>query len=283
MYGTAASDTFQDGTKPGWSRPTLRMTPARRAALAIGVPVILALVGWGGYGIVAAIGQGHFPVNESVAVSGGPVSAHVGGGNVLLQQGPAGQVKLTGTAHYSLIRPNLTEHRTGGGVTFGYDCNVNLSGNCGVDGTLTVPAGTVSTVSTDGGNVTATGTTGDVTLSSGGGDLTVDNASGDLTLNTDGGNITGTGITAPSFSAGTGGGDVRIVFTSVPRNVQIHSDGGDITVVVPQSNVRYNVSATTDGGSVNDSLQTTNPGSARSPYTITASTGGGDITLSQAP
>lgn len=279
MYGITTSETFPDGTEPGKAR-RLPMTPARRAALLIGVPLCLALTGWGGYSIVSWIGQGHFPVNDTAAVSGGPVSAHVGGGSVLLKQGPAGQVKLTGTARYSLIRPNVTEQRTAGGVAFGYDCAVDLSGNCGLDATLTVPAGTAATVSTDGGSVTASGTTGDVTLSTSGGDVTVDNASGDLTLNTDGGNITGAGLTAQSFIAGTSGGDIRIEFTGVPHNVRVHTDGGNITIVVPRGSAQYKVSATTDGGTVSDSSLSVN---SNSPDTITASTSGGDITISPAP
>lgn len=277
MHGTATSETFPDGTEPGKAR-RLPVTPARRTALAIGVPVCLALTGWLGYSIVADIGQGHFPVSATAAVGGGPVSAHVGGGDVLLEQGPGGQATLTGTAHYSLIRPRVTEQRTAGGVAFGYDCGVDLAGNCGLDGTLTVPAGTATTVSTDGGNATASGTTGDVTLSSGGGDVTADNASGDLTLNTDGGNITGTGLTASRVTAGAAGGDVRIEFTSVPRDVRIHTDGGNITLIVPGT-VQYNVSAAAGGGTVSDSLSV-NPASAN---TITVSADGGDITLSAAP
>ena len=84
------------------------MTRARRVALALGVPACLALTAWGAFAIVGEIGQGHFPVSDTIPVSGGHVAVHVGGGNVLLEQGAAGQAKLTGTAHYSLVRPTFT-------------------------------------------------------------------------------------------------------------------------------------------------------------------------------
>ena len=155
------------------------MTRARRVALALGVPACLALSAWGAFAIVGEIGQGHFPVSDTIPVSGGRVTAHVDGGNVTLEQGAVGQAKLTGTAHYSLVRPTFTAQRVGGGVAFGYNCDFPV-GNCSLDATVTVPAGTATTISTDGGDATVTGTTGDVTLSSGGGNVTADHAAGDL-------------------------------------------------------------------------------------------------------
>jgi hypothetical protein len=255
------------------------MTRARRVALALGVPACLALTAWGAFAIVGEIGQGHFPVSDTIPVSGGHVTVHIGGGSVLLEQGAAGQAKLTGTAHYSLVRPTFTAQRIGGGVAFGYNCDLPV-GNCGLDATVTVPAGTATAISTDGGNATVTGTAGDVTLSSGGGNVTADHASGDdLTLTTDGGNIDGTALTARRVTAGTGGGDVQIEFAAVPRNVRITSDGGNITLIVPRGPTQYDVNASSAGGNVSDSL----PINTSSPHTITATTGGGDVTLREAP
>jgi hypothetical protein len=90
-----------------------------------------------------------------------------------------------------------------------------------------VPAGTATTISTDGGDATVTGTTGDVTLSSGGGNVTADHAAGDLTLTTDGGDINGTALTAARVTASTGGGDVQIEFATVPGNVGPHPESHD--------------------------------------------------------
>ena len=277
MQPTAASETFPNGTGPAQPR-ALPMTRARRVALALGVPACLALTAWGAFAIVGEIGQGHFPVSAAIPVSGGKVTAHFGGGSVVLQQGAAGQAKLTGTAHYSLVRPTFTAQRVGGGVSFGYNCDLPV-GNCGLDATVTVPAGTATAISTDGGNATVTGTTGDVTMSSGGGDVTADHAAGDLTLTTDGGNINGTALTAARVTAGTGGGDVRIEFATVPDNIHITSDGGNITIIVPRGTTQYNVNASSAGGNVTDSLSI----NTFSPHTITATTGGGDITLREAP
>jgi hypothetical protein len=275
MQPTTASETYQNGTGP--ARP-LPMTRARRVALALGVPACLALTAWGAFSIVGEIGQGQFPVSDTIPVSGGQVTAHFGGGSVHLEQGAVGQAKVTGTAHYSLVRPTFTAQRVGGGVAFGYNCDLPV-GNCGLDATVRVPVGTTTAISTDGGDATVTGTTGDVTLSSGGGNVTADHASGDLTLSTDGGNINGTALTAARVTAGTGGGDVQIEFASVPANVRITSDGGNITIIVPRGATQYNVNASSAGGNVSDLL----PINTSSPHTITATTGGGNVTLREAP
>lgn len=277
MQPTAASETSPTGG-PATTR-ALPMTPARRVALALGVPACLALTAWGAFTIVGEIGQGHFPVSDTIPVSGGKVSAHLGGGNVTLQQGAVGQAKLTGTARYSLIRPAFTAQRVAGGAAFGYNCDLPV-GNCGLDATVTVPVGTTTTISTDGGNATVAGTTGDVTLSSGGGNVTADHAAGDLILNTDGGNINGTALTAARVTAGTGGGDVQIEFATVPGNVHVTSDGGNITIIVPRGATQYNVTATSAGGNVSDTLPINTSSTS---HIITASTGGGDVTLREAP
>jgi hypothetical protein len=266
-------ETVTSGTR---ARTTtgLPLTRARILALAIGVPVCLALTGWGGLNLVAQVGQGHFPVSYTFPASAGRLTVAVNGGDVLLQQVAGGQAKLAGTAHYNLVRPGLTEHTSADNAAFGYNCVLPV-GNCGLDATMSVPPRTAVSLSTGGGNVTAVGTTGDVTLSTGGGDVTADRVAGDLSLHTDGGNIRATAVTAPQVTAGTGGGDVEIVFTQVPRDVRVNTDGGNITVVVPPGSTQYDVTASTDGGSVTKAV----PIDTSSSHVITATSSGGDITI----
>jgi hypothetical protein len=255
----------------------LPMTPARRAALAIGLPVCLALTGFAGLNFVAQIGEGSFPVSYAIAGSTGKVSVNLSGGDVRLGQAAGRPAELTGTARYSLVRPSFTERTTSDGLAFVYDCN-NFVGDCGLDATVSVPTGTTASVSTGGGNATVTGTTGAITVSSGGGDVTANGVAGDISLNTDGGNITGTAITAARVNAGTGGGDIEIVFSKVPRYVNVNTDGGDVTIVVPADGTHYDVREHTAGGNSTASV----PINTSSPNQIIATSGGGDITISQA-
>lgn len=50
-------------------------------------------------------------------------------------------------------------------------------------------------------------------------------------------------------------------------------------VIVPRGPTQYHVNASSAGGSVSDSL----PINSSSPHTITATTGGGNVTLREAP
>lgn len=258
------------------ARPVLAMTPARRVALAIGVPVCLVAVVSTGFSLVANIGRGSLTESYALPATTGQVKVSLGGGDVLLRQ-VAGRGSLTGRGYYSLVRPHVSEHFASGTATIEYKCAV-VFGDCGLNATVNVPAGAAASVSTDGGDIRADGFTRPVSLSTGGGNVTVDRVMGDLTVNTDGGDITAEGVTAAQVNAGTGGGNIEVVFTRVPRDVRVNTDGGDITIVVPAGGTLYRVTAHTDGGTTTESV----PTSTNSPNVITATSGGGNITIRQA-
>ena len=100
---------------------------------------------------------------------------------------------------------------------------------------------------------------------------------GSLKFTTDGGDVTGDDLTAPTLSTDTGGGDVNLVFTKVPANLNITSDGGDVNIIVPRGATSYRVSTTTDRGDD----RVTVPQSASSGDQITVDSGGDDITISE--
>jgi Putative adhesin len=293
MHTAAPNQTLPARALLGTS-PRLPMTSARRAWLAIGVPFCLVLVGWAGLNLVALAGQGQFKVSHDIPASTGRVNVNFSSGNILLQEVAGDQAKLTGTAHYSLIRPPFTAQVTAAGTDFGYNCNLPV-GNCYLNATVSVPRGTPTSVYTGGGNATAIGATGDVTLTSdggnvsaervsgdltlntGGGDVSAERVSGDLTLNTDGGDIAATAITAVRVTASSGGGNITVVFTSVPANVKVNTDGGNITIVLPPGSTHYNLTEHTDGGTTSVGV----PTDSSSPNVITATSGGGNISVSQ--
>jgi hypothetical protein len=293
MHSAAPNQTLP-ARAPRGAAPRLPMTPARRAWLAIGVPVCLVMVGWAGLSLVALVGQGQFKVSHDIPATSRRVNVNVSSGNILLQEVAGGQAKLTGTAHYSLIRPPFTTQVTPAGTDFRYNCSLPV-GNCSLNATVNVPRGTPTSVYTGGGNATAIGTTGDVrltsdggnvsaarvsgdlTLNTGGGDVSAQRVSGDLTLSTDGGDITATAITAARVTASTGGGDITVVFTSVPASVKVNTDGGNITIVVPRGSTHYNLTEHTDGGTTSGTV----PTNSSSPNVITATSGGGNISVSE--
>jgi DUF4097 and DUF4098 domain-containing protein YvlB len=272
----------------------LHLTPARVLTLLIGVPLVLALIGWLGFSTVALVGQATYPVSYVVPVTAGQLVAGVGGGNVTLRQGPGQTAHLTGTVQYDLIRPGVTESTGPNGTNLNVRCRIFV-GSCGLNATLEVPAQTAVTLSSGGGDMKVSGID-DVTLSSGGGDVaisgpggltSVDTGGGDLTasdlagilkFSTSGGDITGNDLAAPSVDAGSGGGDVTLVFTQPPQNLDITSDGGDITVLLPHGSTAYYITSSPGGGNDSESV----PTSRLSRNTISVDSGGGDITIAEA-
>ena len=275
MGGKTPNQTLP-ARRPRGEAPRLPMTPARRIWLAIGVPVCLVLVGWLGFNLVALVGQGQVKVSHDIPASTGRVNVNFSSGNILLRKVAGDQAKLTGTAHYSLVRPPFTTRVTTAGTDFGYNCNLPV-GSCYLNATVSVARGTAASVHTSSGNAAAVGTTGDVTLTTGGGNVSAERVSGDLTLNTDGGDITAATITAARVTAGTGGGNITIVFTSVPTNVKVNTDGGNITILVPPGSTHYHLTEHTDGGTTSARV----PTNSSSPNVITATSGGGNISVSQ--
>jgi hypothetical protein len=271
----------------------LPLTPGRRAALAIGVPVCLLLIAYGGFDLIANLGVGHFPVRYTAPASTKSLTVTTDGGQLSLRP-TAGRVTLAGTARYTLIRSTFTARTADGNTALGYRCVTLPTEDCALDATISAPAAMPVTASTAGGNASVAGLTGPVTLSLGGGNLSAGHISGPLSLNTSGGsvqltaitsptltaatgggNIQATGVSAAAVTARTGGGDIEIVFSSVPRDIQVNTSGGDITLVLPRGTTAYHVIATTSGGSIADSL----PQQTSSPNVIAASTGGGNITI----
>jgi hypothetical protein len=313
----------------------LRMTPGRRVALAVAVPVALALIGWTGFGLVAAVAHGSYPFSYAFPVRNGQVALNVSAGDITLRQGQAsGAARLTGTVHYGLITPGFDPVRTSTGADVSLDCSQSIGGDCGMSASLDVPAQTGVTLWSNGGDITASGFSSGMTLWAGGGNMNVSNLSGNLRLDTGGGDLTGngldgtlvvdteggsvdagdwtgagttqlntgggdmsvngltgnfqlvteggnvdaSGLTAADSTTQSGGGDVTLAFSQVPKTVSITAEGGNVTLILPPGDTKYDISTPGNlGGNVSypSSLVASN-----SPHKITIDSGG-DVTISQ--
>jgi hypothetical protein len=274
----------------------LRVTPARAVTLAIGVPVLLASIGFTGLSEVANIGQASFHVHDAIPVSGGQVTAQINSGNITLRQttAPGGNAELTGTAGYSLIRSTVTVS----GSNVSYHCPFRMSGNCDLNATLQVPARTgVSlstfggdvavprfsggplTLNTDGGNVTASALAGRVSMFTAGGDVSASALKGSLQAESDGGNLTIQAMDSADTNVQSAGGDVSLAYNTAPDNLQVSSGGGNITVVLPPG--QYNLQTNADGGNLSVSSAVVDDPSAAKSVTLRSS--GGDITIISGP
>ncbi|HEY6792827.1 MAG TPA: DUF4097 family beta strand repeat-containing protein [Trebonia sp.] len=278
----------------GTPRGRLTITPARRAAIVIGVPIVFLIFITNGFSAVTAVSQGSFPVSGTVPLPAGKLTMNFGGGGGTLRGSdvPSAMARVAGTVMYRIWRPTL--RLAAGDISL--DCPVVDEGNCSLNATIDVPARTTlavttgggdlsasgladgATLDTDGGNLTVTGAAGDLVLASGGGDVSADRVSGPVvSISASGGNIGGSAVSAATVTADSGGGDVTLTFTTIPRNLQVNADGGNITIVVPHGS--YAVIANADGGNLANSI----PAAKGALNAITVSSGGGDISLSESP
>jgi hypothetical protein len=279
-------------TRPPRAPARLHMTPGRWLALAIGVPVALALIGWTGFSFVSALGRASFPVDTTISLEHGRLTADMNGADIVLRPGHAenGQARLTGTARYSLVRPHFAVN--GGDINF--QCRIP-TGDCGLDARLAVPPRTVVSLDTGGGNMQVSGLQSRLTLSSGGGDVTVSGPEGPVIVDTGGGNLTagdlggtlrfstgggdadGNGLSASVVTTDSGGGNVTLVFTRPPANVTVTSGGGDITILLPRGTTEYDITSSPGGGDY--SRASSVPDNSAAPDKITVDSGGGNIRI----
>jgi Putative adhesin len=328
--------TAQPPVPPPERPGPLRMTRGRWAALAVAVPVALALIGWTGFSLVSSVARGSYPFSYEFPVQNRQVAVNLSAGDITLHQAPGSSAaRLTGTVQYGLFRPAFSAFRASNGVNVNLDCSANINGNCGVSASLAVPPRTGVTLWSDGGNIAASDfssgmtlwadggdvnvsdLTGSLQLDTGGGDLTgnglkgtllvdteggdvdggnwtgsgtmrMDTGGGDLSVNgltgnfqlvTEGGNVDASGVIAATSTTQSGGGDVTLAFTQVPKSVSITAEGGNVTLILPPGNAKYAISTPeTSGGNVSYPSSLVAP---NSPHTITIDSGGGDITISQ--
>jgi hypothetical protein len=287
--------TTVPATRPPRSPARLPMTRGRWLALAIGVPVALALIGWTGFSFVSLLGQASFPVDTAIPLEHGRLVASMNGADIVLRPGRAqnGQARLKGTAHYSLVRPHFAVHS----AALNFDCRIP-AGNCGLDATLAVPPRTVVSLATGGGNIQVSGLQSSLTLNSGGGDVTVSGPEGPVIANTGGGNlaagdlggplrfstsggdVNSNGLSAATVTTSSGGGNVTLVFTRPPANLDVTSGGGDITILLPPGGTEYAITDRPGGGDY--SRAATVPINSASPHKIVVDSGGGNIRIADA-
>jgi hypothetical protein len=273
----------------------LPMTPGRWAALVIGTPLALLVIGWTALTAVAFAGLGSSRVNLAIPVHGRTVAVSVDEGNISAGPGPAGQLRVHGTLHYSLVRPQLTWQRSPSTIALHAHCRVP-TGVCSFSYTVALPPGGRSEISNASGDLTARGLAGTVTLSTDSGDIkatrisgraTITDHSGDITVTSmsaaralimnDSGNITGSGVSSQQLTAQDQSGNITVVFTKVPDLVRISNSSGNVTLVFPPGPATYRISASTSSGRTSISV----PQSPTSPHVVSVTNQSGDITIAQ--
>ena len=101
-------------------------------------------------------------------------------------------------------------------------------------------------------------------MDTGGGDLTASGLTGNLAVFAEGGNVDAEALISAPGRGASGGGDVTLVFNQPPTNLQISAQGGNINVVLPPGNTTYDIATPdTQGGNVYYSSALSSPTSHR--------------------
>ncbi|HJY71017.1 MAG TPA: hypothetical protein VJ347_04485 [Streptosporangiaceae bacterium] len=266
---TFMSTTGQAPVPPAGPRGPLGpllMTPGRWVALAVGVPVALALIGWTGFNLVTTVARGSYPFSYAIPVQDGQVAVNINAGNVTLREAPGSSTaRLTGTVQYGLIRPGIGESITPTGASIDMSCD-GINTDCGMSGSLDIPAQTAVTLWSNGGDITASGFSSGMSLSAAGGNVTATNLQGDLRLDSGGGDLSANGLTG-TLQIATEGGNVNAGAWAGTGTTRVDTGGGDMTV----NGLTGNFQMSTEGGNVD--------ASGVASALVGMDSGGGNVTL----
>src|SRR5215467_12080029 len=274
---------------------SLRMTRGRRWALGIGVPIALAIIGWTAVSEIAYAGQDSYPVRLTIPIRANSATVAVDAGDVNVGSGTGNVLRVTGTAHYSIVRSRVTWTSTASGVAVRSDCRFP-TGTCGFNYQVAVPPAVHAVLTNGSGDETVRGLSGTVHVLTDSGDIHAQALSGPLTMTDHSGDVSGSALSGPQVviknnsgdivisglssrdvSATDDSGDITLTFTTAPTSVRVLDDSGNVTIVLPHGNTTYNVSAIADSGSRTVRV----PTSSLSPHVIRVTAHSGDITITQ--
>lgn len=178
-----------------------------------------------------------------------------GAGNVTVTGGARTSVEVTEHLYYSRQVPGTTRTISGGTLTAGYSCPIQVT--CLVSYDVSVPSGVAVKATTRAGAIR------------------IDNVTGAVTASAGAGNIHAAGVASASASFTTLAGTITADFTAAPTSVTATSHAGRVTIEVP-GGTSYNVTAQTYIGSATITV----PRDDHSSRSITARTDVGNITVS---
>ncbi len=293
------------------------ITPARRAVLAVGVPIALAVIALGVHSWVfraliylADRNQVGYSVALNVPASGGRVRVTTTNADVSLSTGTSSLISVRGSLRSSFARPRFGHDSTPAGLNLAAQCQAPV-GNCSLDFAIAAPGGLPVAVSDSFGNLEARALRGTVTLSDNSGDLDAVSLAGKVQLSDAFGDLLASRLTG-SIQLDNNSGDIgaadltgntriqdsfgNIMVTGLSAATVVASDqGGDITLAF--TTVPRRVDVTDSFGAITlilppgrtayrvnahtsfGSTLVTVPQASSAPDVITATDNGADITI----
>jgi hypothetical protein len=215
--------------------PPLPSTPARRAILAAGVPIVLAVIALGVHSWVnrtviylADRNQVGYSVALSVPASDGHVRVTTSNGDVTLRTSTttSSGIAVRGFLSSSFARPTFSHQSTAAGLNLNAQCQAPI-GNCSLNFAITLAAGLPVAVADSFGNLEARALRGTVALSDNSGDLDASGLTGEIRLADAFGDLTASGLTG-SIQLDNNSGDISAA--GLTGDTRLQDSFGDITV-----------------------------------------------------
>jgi hypothetical protein len=231
----------------------------------LGLGMALVLVGLGSLTVVSQFFRRTSTETTTTTVTEQvhQVVARTDIGDVSVHEGDPGQpLVIRRILTWSFNRPTAEVAQHGSRVEIVGRCpTIGFSfGHCAVNFDVTLPRGT---------SVVLTSQTGDVTASGIG---------GTLEATTDTGNVDLRDLRSERVTATSSTGDVAVTLLTAPRSVRTGTSTGDVRVRVPADGTAYQVTANTSVGDRTVHV----PTDPVSPRTINASTSVGDLVVTTA-
>ena len=136
-------------------------TSGRVTALAIGLPLVLGVMGFQAFDMVGLMAQTSEHHEASYPWQGGEIALDISSGGVTVVTGDSNTVGVSYTEHYQLRKPTVSATQVGAGLQLKARCpGVFFSNNCDINYTLTVPSSAKMTIHTGNGGVRIADLTG---------------------------------------------------------------------------------------------------------------------------
>ncbi len=211
----------------------LSLTPARRGVLAVGVPLVLAIIvlaawGWANAGVrfLAFREQVGYSVRFSVPVTSGQIRVSDSNGDVTVRPVTGHRIEVHGKLTGAFRRPWLHYRTSARGLQLDPGCWVGI-GICSIQLAIGAPAGLPLSVSDSFGNLQAGNLHGRIGLSDNSGDVAVSALTGTIRLNDSFGNMTARNL-AGSILLVNNSGDIQA--SGVTGDTQIRDSFGNVDI-----------------------------------------------------
>jgi hypothetical protein len=231
------------------------------------------------FGVWLFIAQGTETQRYSYARQISALTIDAGTADVAVVAGVPGRVDVVRWLDWSAHKPEVSERWEGDRLIIRVSCTNKIKPfraviECGAGYQLSAPPGIPVTVDSDGGDISVSKMTGELTLRTEGGNIYAHGSQGRVQARTDHGDIHVQSTRSTDVVARTESGNVLMDFLVPPTRAESETMAGDVVISVP-SGTTYAVRTQNFAGSTDSRV----PNDSGSPYKIIALSSYGNVSI----